>query len=291
MQKDTGMLEERPTLCRELPAKFCFESYGVKFRIQSELPELLTNAEQVVRKALLDRIRIFDTDSVQDMHVFTLGKGAHGRYFLIENCGKRAYRDSEAILLKFFNTLLRLKVAEFATDRVFIHAGVVAWRGQAIVIPGRSYDGKTTLVAALVKAGAVYMSDEYAVLDSNGFVHPFPRDLSVRYFDGVLCQKEVDVSSFGGISGTNMVPLGLLLLTKYKKRARWKPEHLTIGQGTLETVPHTIPIRSNPRFSLMVLKTSLRHAIIARSLRGDASGCARKILAFFDDHIDIMNAA
>jgi predicted ATPase len=44
-------------------------------------------------------------------------------------------------------------VATEAPRRVFVHAGVVGWKGQAILVPGRSYSGKTTLIAALMKAG------------------------------------------------------------------------------------------------------------------------------------------
>lgn len=44
---------------------------------------------------------------------------------------------------------LQLFVAEKAHDRLFVHAGVVGWRGRAIVLPGRSMSGKSTLVAAL----------------------------------------------------------------------------------------------------------------------------------------------
>lgn len=42
---------------------------------------------------------------------------------------------------------LHLYVAERARRRFFVHAGVVGWRGRAIVIPGRSFSGKTSLVA------------------------------------------------------------------------------------------------------------------------------------------------
>src|SRR6266545_992806 len=52
-----------------------------------------------------------------------------------------------------FESDLQLYVAEMSPRRVFVHAGVVGWRGQAIVIPGRSFSGKTTLTATLVKAG------------------------------------------------------------------------------------------------------------------------------------------
>ena len=39
---------------------------------------------------------------------------------------------------------LELWVAEHAVDRVFVHAGVVAFEGRALLLPGRSLSGKTT---------------------------------------------------------------------------------------------------------------------------------------------------
>ena len=57
---------------------------------------------------------------------------------------------------------------------VFLHAGVVGWGGRALLLPGRSFAGKSTLVEALVRAGAIYYSDEYAVLDLQGGSTPSP---------------------------------------------------------------------------------------------------------------------
>src|SRR5687767_6256454 len=50
----------------------------------------------------------------------------------------------------FLETELQLQVAERARRRLFVHAGVVGWRGRAIVLPGSSQRGKSTLVAALL---------------------------------------------------------------------------------------------------------------------------------------------
>ncbi len=61
-----------------------------------------------------------------------------------------------------------------------MHAGVVGWRGRAILIPGRSGTGKTSLVAALVEQGAVYYSDDYAPIDADGRVRSYARAPSVR---------------------------------------------------------------------------------------------------------------
>ena len=48
------------------------------------------------------------------------------------------------------------------------------------MIPGSSFSGKTTLVRALVDAGAVYYSDEFAALDETGRVFRYAKWLSVR---------------------------------------------------------------------------------------------------------------
>jgi len=71
-------------------------------------------------------------------------------------------------------------IAETAHDRFFVHAGVVGWNGRAIVIPGQSKIGKTTLVEEFLRIGATYYSDEFAVFDRRGYVHPFARPLRVR---------------------------------------------------------------------------------------------------------------
>ena len=85
-----------------------------------------------------------------------------------------------AEMLDAFESHLQLTVAEHARRRVFVHAGVVGWKDRAILIPGLSHSGKTTLVERLIRAGATYYSDEYAVLDERGRVHPYPRPLGMR---------------------------------------------------------------------------------------------------------------
>jgi hypothetical protein len=76
------------------------------------------------------------------------------RLSLLYGDAVRLARSREAgEVLEAFETSLQHYVAEMAPRRLFVHAGVVGWREQAVLIPGRSFTGKTTLVAALVKAG------------------------------------------------------------------------------------------------------------------------------------------
>jgi len=103
--------------------------------------------------------------------LYSLVVGSSGRkvrrFHLLYRGAERIARthDSDE-LYQILESDLRLHVAEGARSRVFVHAGVVGWRGGAILLPGRSLAGKSTLVDALIRAGATYYSDEYAVLDA-----------------------------------------------------------------------------------------------------------------------------
>ena len=91
----------------------------------------------------------------------------------------RAGADRGASLIRL-GSVMRHHLAQHAPAHVFIHAGVVCVGGTSIVIPGSSRSGKTTLVAELVRAGAMYYSDEYAPVDSEGMIHPYAKPLSIR---------------------------------------------------------------------------------------------------------------
>jgi hypothetical protein len=98
--------------------------------------------------------------------------------------GQLALVDNAVTASEIVLSDLELWVAEHARRHVFVHAGCVVVDGRAILMPGRSMSGKTSLTAALIRAGASYWSDEYAVLDSRGSVRPYPRRLAIRPYDG-----------------------------------------------------------------------------------------------------------
>jgi hypothetical protein len=172
---------------------------------------------------------------------------------------------------------LRLYVAERATRRVFVHAGVVGWKGRAILIPGRSFTGKTTLVAELARAGAVYYSDEYAVLDARGLVHPYARPLAVREGEGPQQTRRL-VEEFGGRAGKEPLPVGLVVVTRYKRGGSWSPRRLTPGEGVLEMLANTVSARRSPERALTVLSKVADQAVILYGTRGEASRVAASIL-------------
>ena len=184
--------------------------------------------------------------------------------------------DLEAAL-EAFESDLRLYVAEHACRRVFVHAGVVAWQGQAIVIPGRSLSGKSNLVAALVGAGATYYSDEYAVFDARGRVHPFLAPMSLRGAEGERPTRH-SPESLGSRPGTGPLPVGLVAVSEYRRGARWRPRRLTPGQGILALLANTVPAREKPAAALAALRQAVLRAPVLKGTRGEAAEVADLLL-------------
>ncbi|HEX8247815.1 MAG TPA: hypothetical protein VF599_06570 [Pyrinomonadaceae bacterium] len=256
------------------------ESYGVKIRISTDAREAFQTIEKILRAILPGCFQIIEKTDVE--HHFTLFWGADGKDSLYLNEKEVPSNHTRTDVLRGFETQLRLTVAEYAPERVFMHAGVVAWKDLAIVIPARSFQGKTSLVAALVRRGAVYYSDEYAIFDREGYVYPFPKTLSIRGEIDEFTQKEYPVEAFGGIAGEKKIPVGMILISGFKADAEWNPQILSAGQGILEILEHVVPIRFNPKFSIKVLNQVANRAIIAKTLRGDVSKSVDLILDFFE---------
>lgn len=173
---------------------------------------------------------------------------------------------------------LHLHVAERAPDRIFLHAGVVGWRGRAIVLPGRTLAGKTRLVEALLREGATYYSDEYAVLDARGRVHPYPRELSVRE-EGSFRGRPRAPASYGAPVGTEPLPVALVAVAEYRPGAAWAPCVLSAGSGALAMMEHAVAARRSPARALAAVRQVAERATVLRGMRGEASETARALLA------------
>jgi len=201
-------------------------------------------------------------------------KSAHA---LFEDDELAVKSRSLRMIFEDFETRLKIYVAEMARRRVFIHAGAVGWQGKAIIIPGRSMSGKTSLVKELVRAGATYYSDEYAVLDMQGRVHPYPQPLAIRNH-GSFKQKKRRVEELGGVTGTKPLPVGMVIVSKYKAGARWRPGELSTGQAVLALLANTVPARRKPEVVIPTLQKAVTEATVLKGARGEAKEIVSLIL-------------
>lgn len=262
-------------------AGFSLRSFGVDIGIRSNDPMTL----QRVIEHLPPYWENKNTTSVDRLysilHRNGTGTGSK-RLSIVYMNGQRLLRSADLNeLLSVFESNLRLYVAEFAKDRVFVHAGVVGWKGQAIIVPGRSFTGKSTLVAELIRAGATYYSDEYAVIAPDGRVYPYFKPIELRD-EGTFKQSKFDVSSMGGHAGTESLPIGLVLITKYKPSANWRPRKLTSGKAVLELLKNTVSARRDPAAALNALRHAVAEAEVVKGVRGEAAQTVPAILRRLD---------
>ena len=266
-------------------AGFSLRSYGVRIGVRSNdaavlarVLELLPGEWEKTDLPVVDRL----------YSIFVGGGGARAnvrRLSLLYGDHLRLARalDLDSVL-EAFDSDLRLFVAEFARHRVFVHAGVVGWKGKGIVIPGRSFTGKSTLVAEFVRAGATYYSDEYAVFDSRGRVHPFLKPLELRQ-NGNQKQSKIDISEIGGHSGTKPLSVGMVLMTQFKEGARWRPRKLTSGRGVLQLLFNTVSARRTPQKALETLERVAAKAEVLKGVRGHATEVVPAVLERLEESL------
>ncbi len=180
-------------------------------------------------------------------------------------------------VLATLETDLHRYTAEATSDMTFLHAGVVGWQGSAIMFPGPSLSGKTTLVREMLRLGATYYSDEFAVVDSSGLVHPFARPLGIRE-DSSYAQTKYSAEELGATSGVKPLPMGMAVICKYEAGARWQPAPLSQGQGALELLTNSVAVRSQPDQTLRRLQKLVRHTIFIQGTRDEAHKAAASIL-------------
>jgi hypothetical protein len=258
-----------------------FEAFGVRISVRSAGGALTERIRETVTAALPADLVFLSVDETQfAFEVIDLGDGEFSARKADDWIIQRG--ELEQVLGRL-SSHIRLTVAEYAPRHLFVHAGAVSWKGRGIIIPGTSYSGKTTLTAELVRRGAEYYSDEYAVIDELGFLHPFPKTLSMRGIIDEFQQVEIDVSEFGGSVAHESVPAGAVVLTRFREDARWKPRRLKPSLGILEVLKHTVPVRRFPARALTVLNRVAGNSVFLRANRGEAAKTAGALLRYLED--------
>jgi hypothetical protein len=188
------------------------------------------------------------------------------------------YRSpSLALFTDYLENDLHHYIATYTRDFLFVHAGVAVWNGRAIVIPGRSYAGKSTLTRALLESGAVYYSDDYAIIDDRGLVHPFPRHLRLRD-PATHPQTRVDPHDHHWPIGDKPVPIGLIAALRYDREAGWTAKESSKGAGVLALLSNTVAARERPIDALGMMAKAVEHAVILEGTRGEAEEAASQLL-------------
>jgi hypothetical protein len=257
-----------------------FQGHGTSFRIRADEVHFL---EQMAARVAMhgwtreDRPTV-DVEYVQ-RQITSDHDGATIGGFRLECNGELIQRSDHLVtLLDAFENHAKIEMAFRATDYLFVHAGVVGFHGSAVLMPGRSRAGKTTLVEALVACGAEYYSDEFALLDPSGLVHPYAIPLSIRA-RGNRPSVRASVESVGGWRGIVPLPVGLIVVTTYTRGARWRPQPISPAEAMLALMGNTVAATRPPQHTMPVLRETVANAKAIHSPRGDARAIAPVLLS------------
>jgi len=257
-----------------------FVSYGVRVSVRVAAPEWLAAARERFPPGC-EAVPGGPSGRVYSLTLAEAGgrSDAPSEYVLSVEAKELIRSPRLAEALDSFESDSRLYIAEMTTQYTFLHAGAVGWNGQGVIIPGRSWSGKTTLVAELVKAGATYFSDEYAVLDHEGRLHPYPKPLSIREGEA-NAQINYPIEHFGGRAASGSLPVGLVILSQYSAGSVWAPTKLSTGNGLLAVGDNSISIRRSPQMVLTALGKALSGAEVIQGTRGEA----RQVVDYLRQH-------
>lgn len=257
-------------------AGLTFTTFGVRIGVRVTSTELLDLASSVFPAGS----KVSASRTVERLYSVvggsTRGGDSSRRFFLLYgNVARLARTLNSQELYEIWQSDMDFYIAQRAPRKLFVHAGVVAWKGHAIVIPGRSHSGKTTLVKAFLQAGATYYSDEFAVFDERGRVHPFPRPLSVRTLNTT---RKITPEELGSLPGTGPIPTGLIMLTHYDAGVRWRPRQTSSGRAILGLLANTLAARRQPEGALATLAQVASGAQVLQGTRGEARETVESIV-------------
>ena len=256
---------------------FLVAAYGVRFGIRFNQPGLEKQLENYLPPgAKLEQFS--PTDRLYSLVLDGVDPPPKKPWSVFRNDEPFASCSTLEAAFEVLEAEVQLFVAEMAADRVFVHAGVVGWNGSALVLPGRSFSGKSTLVAELIRLGADYYSDEYAVLDSTGCVHPYARPLAIRQPGTGFTTIKRTAESFGARPGIKPLPVGLVAVSQFRTGGKWRPRQLSPGSGALALLANTIPARRIPNIVLSTLGRVVAIAPVLESERGEAETVAEALL-------------
>lgn len=247
--------------------RFAIEVWGVRTAVEWEHPSFDSAVSKLLLPIWQDRPGL-DVDTTFSL----LGRP--------EDCEVRGpsldpFAPTRMDPVETLERRLHLHLASQTDQVVYVHAGVVTHEGRAIVIPGRSWTGKSRLVVALIGAGATYMSDEYAIIDRQGLVHPFPRPVSLREAKG---NRRIAAEELGWLGCAAPVPLCAVICTRFSPGTRWHPEPIGAGAAVLELVSNTVSAQAQPKLALECLSATVKGASCYQSERGEAEETASLIL-------------
>lgn len=194
---------------------------------------------------------------------------------LVDESPVPSAEDLDHAILHIVKALDDALVKRFKKLRA-VHAGAVVLEGRALLVPGSTHAGKSSLIAELLRRGASHLSDEYALIDSEGRVHAYPRPLLLR--NGSSRQSLVLPQHLNAKFASEPASAGWIIAVEYAPEGAWEVSEISQGQAVmllLQNTPHEMATAPD------LLERFVRLASGAECYagqRGDVAEAAERIL-------------
>jgi hypothetical protein len=202
---------------------------------------------------------------VQDAHEFRLYR---------DDCFVASAPRADQLLRDLIDCLDRGFV-EGVRNLSAVHAGAVLLGDRALLFPGASHSGKSSLVAELLRQGAVCYSDEYALIDSEGLVHAYPRPLLLR--NGGREQTAVLPFELNARVASSPAKVGWILSLQYEAEGSWNIQEVSQGQGLLSLLQNTPHVLADSPHIVGSFRRAAAGARCFEGQRGDWSDAVSRI--------------
>ena len=194
-------------------------------------------------------------------------------------------QDTDALVAMLVHDLNRRALG--GSDHLVLHAGGVEHDGFGLVFPGAMEAGKTTLTAALVRAGFGYLTDEAVAIDRENLrIHPYPKPLSIDRGAWPLfpeLEPRVDLATDAYKADQWQVPpadiradplgepcaVSVIVFTRYEDGIETSIEPLRRGEALVELAKNTYRFDAQGSAALDVLAELVRPAACYRLTSGD----------------------
>lgn len=247
-----------------------FEIQGAGARVAVNQPDMLDRVARCVPKGSTVR-----PSAAGDRRFALLAED--GVYTVMQDGEAIMSSDTIEMALLFLSNHLMLFTLLRAEDVLFVHAGVVGHGEHAIVLPGGRGIGKTTLVAALLRAGAFYYTDDYMALAPDGRVHPYALPLLMRDPETTLATAHT-AEDLGASVGDRALPVGIIAHIPHRDGAQLRLESQSPGAGVLLLLANSFGPDLRPGYAMSAAREAVSGALVLGGERGDADEAASALL-------------
>jgi hypothetical protein len=167
------------------------------------------------------------------------------------------------------------ELALFAAERldgyIAVHAAVIVHEGVAIVLPGPSGVGKSSLCIAAAEAGGSVLTDEYALIDpSSGRVSGWQRPVRVRLDGGGVERRHITVAH-------EPTAVALVAVLVFDGTAAPTISPISPAEAAIELMNNAVCAASRPDQSLDAALAVTRSARSVAGVRGEAAAAISEL--------------